>query len=260
MSNRSQFHDDAGTTLHEIAGSSVDGDMAAGRQAMKLLARLLGLLALGLLLLQLWLFAHVLWWKHNDPASTRFMRLALAELTQNQPQRQLQQQWRPYDAISPHLKRAVVAAEDDRFMTHSGFDWQAMQQALERNRSLGGRHFGASTISQQLAKNLFLSPRRSYVRKLQEAIITLMIESTWSKQRILEVYLNIVEWGEGVFGAEAAAQHYYGISADRLGPVEASQLAVRLPAPRRYEHNFGPNLQAHATRIRQRMQVSRIPP
>lgn len=116
-----------------------------------------------------------------------------------------------------------------------------------------------STISQQLAKNLFLTPQRSYLRKAQEAIITVMIEATWSKQRILEVYLNVVEWGNGVFGCEAAAHHYFGLSADRLGPVEASQLAVRLPNPRLYEHQFGSRLSRHAERVRARMGRSQIP-
>src|SRR5690606_17621394 len=113
--------------------------------------------------------------------------------------------------------------------------------------------------TQQLAKNLFLSPQRSYVRKLQEAVIAVMLESLWSKRRILEVYLNVVEWGTGVFGCEAASRHYFDLSVDRLGPGEATLLAVRLPNPRRYEHEFGPALTAHAQRVRARMQYSRVP-
>lgn len=230
---------------------------------MKRLLQRLGwaVLALSLLflLIQLWFFAHVLWWKHNDPTSTRFMRLQLAELRKADPAVQLHQQWVDYAQISIHLKRAVVAAEDDRFMNHKGFDWEGIQHALERNRERGTLAAGGSTISQQLAKNLFLSPSRSFVRKGQEALITVMIEHTWDKRRILEVYLNVVEWGKGVFGAEAAAQHYFGLSADRLGPAEASRLAVKLPNPRRYEQDFGPRMSAHANRVRARMVHSRVP-
>lgn len=230
---------------------------------MKRLLQRLGwaVLALSLLflLIQLWFFAHVLWWKHNDPTSTRFMRLQLAELRKADPAVQLRQEWVDYAQISIHLKRAVVAAEDDRFMNHKGFDWEGIQHALERNRERGTLAAGGSTISQQLAKNLFLSPSRSFVRKGQEALITVMIEHTWDKRRILEVYLNVVEWGKGVFGAEAAAQHYFGLSADRLGPAEASRLAVKLPNPRRYEQDFGPRMSAHANRVRARMVHSRVP-
>ncbi len=215
--------------------------------------------AAALLVIQGWFFAHIWWWKDRDPTSTRFMRLQLAELRQTDPQTSLRHHWIPYEQISIHLKRAVVAAEDDRFLDHRGFDWQGIQHAIERNRRSGAAVAGGSTISQQLAKNLFLSPQRSYVRKAQEAAITVMIESTWSKRRILEVYLNVVEWGEGVFGAEAAAQHYFGLSADRLGPAEATRLAVKLPNPRRFEREFGARQQRHADRVRARMHRSRIP-
>src|SRR5690606_24396587 len=158
------------------------------------------------------------------------------------PRAQLIHRWAAYDTISPSLRRAVVAAEDDRFMGHYGFDWNGIQHAIERNRARGATHAGGSTISQQLAKNLFLSPSRSYLRKGQEALITLMLETTWSKRRILEVYLNVVEWGDGVFGAEAAAWRYYGINAARLGPAQAARLAVMLPNPRAYGANFTPRL------------------
>ena len=117
---------------------------------------------------------------------------------------------------------------------------------------------GGSTISQQLAKNLFLSPSRSWLRKGQEAVLTVMIEQTWDK-RLLEVYLNVVEWGKGVFGAEAAAQRYYRSSAAQLGPSQAARLAVMLPNPRHYERNYGPRLAAHADRIQRRMQASQVP-
>ena len=224
------------------------------------LGRAIGWLLLAFVLLQAWFFAHILWWKYHDPSSTRFMRLQLAELRRTQPDAVLRHQWVPYEQISVHLKRAVVAAEDDNFMRHRGFDWEGIQRAMERNRARGTRSAGGSTISQQLAKNLFLSPQRSYLRKGQEAIITVMIEHTWDKRRILEVYLNVVEWGHGVFGAEAAAQHYFRIPAARLGPAEASRLAVKLPNPRRFEREFGPRMSAHAERVRRRMGASQIPP
>jgi monofunctional biosynthetic peptidoglycan transglycosylase len=220
-----------------------------------------GLLAAVLLLLfwQAVLFTQVIWWSRFDPDSTSFMRMRLAELRQADPQARLRHQWVPYERISVHLKRAVVAAEDDRFIDHEGFDWEGIQRALEKNEKKGRSVAGGSTISQQLAKNLFLSPSRSWLRKGQEAVITVMIEQTWDKRRILEVYLNVVEWGNGLFGAEAAAQRYYGVSAARLGPAQAARLAVMLPNPRRYERSYGPRLAAHANRIQRRMAYSQVP-
>ena len=219
---------------------------------------LLAIIAL-LLLWQLWFFTHVAWWSQFDPGSTSFMRLRLSEMHETNPKASLRHTWVPYEKISSHLKRAVVAAEDDRFIDHEGFDWVGIQRALEKNERKGRAVSGGSTISQQLAKNLFLSPSRSYLRKAQEAVITVMIEALWSKRRILEVYLNVVEWGDGVFGAEAAAQRYFGLSAGLLGPAESARLAVMLPNPRKYERSFGPRLAAHAERIRARMGYSQIP-
>jgi monofunctional biosynthetic peptidoglycan transglycosylase len=208
---------------------------------------------------QIALLTQVIWWSRFDPGSTSFMRLRMDELREKKPEAQLRHQWVPYEQISVHLKRAVITAEDDSFIDHEGFDWEGIERALEKNERKGRAVAGGSTISQQLAKNLFLSPSRSYVRKAQEAVITVMIEQVWSKRRILEVYLNVVEWGEGVFGAEAAARRYYGIPASRLGPGEAARLAVMLPNPRRYERSFGPRLAAHAERIRRRMAYSQVP-
>jgi monofunctional biosynthetic peptidoglycan transglycosylase len=215
-----------------------------------------------LLLLLFWqavLFTQVIWWSRFDPDSTSFMRMRLTELRQTDPKATLRHQWVPYERISVHLKRAVVAAEDDRFLDHEGFDWEGIQRALEKNERKGRLAAGGSTISQQLAKNLFLSPSRSWLRKAQEAVITVMIERTWDKRRILEVYLNVVEWGNGLFGAEAAARRYYGVSAAQLGPGQSARLAVMLPNPRRYEHNYGPRLAAHADRSQRRMAASQVP-
>ncbi|MDR0715814.1 MAG: monofunctional biosynthetic peptidoglycan transglycosylase [Azoarcus sp.] len=218
------------------------------------------LLTLALTLgVQLWFFAHIAWWRSANPEETRFMRLALAELREKNPRARLTHVWVPYERISIHLKRAVIAAEDSHFLEHDGFDWTGIQRALEKNLARGRARAGGSTITQQLAKNLFLSPARSYLRKGEEALIAMMIERLWSKRRILEVYLNVIEWGEGVFGAEAAARHYFGLSADRLGPAEGARLAVILPSPRRYGRHFGPAQKARAARILVYMRGAQVP-
>ena len=233
--------------------------MPAPRRMLGWLARGLGIALLLALFWQAVLLTQVVWWSRFDPGSTSFMRIRLAELRKSDPQAELRHQWVPYERISIHLKRAVVAAEDDRFLDHDGFDWEGIERALERNAEEGRITAGGSTISQQLAKNLFLSSSRSWLRKGQEAAITLMIEATWDKRRIFEVYLNVAEWGNGVFGAEAAARHYYGRPAASLGPAEAARLAVMLPNPRRYEKTFGPRLAAHAARVQRRMANSQVP-
>ena len=148
-------------------------------------------------------------------------------------QYQPQHQWRPLAQISPNLLQAVVAAEDQKFLQHSGFDLQAIEKALVYN-SKGRKIRGASTISQQTAKNVFLWTGRSWVRKGLESGFTLLLEGAWGKGRILEVYLNSVEFGPGVFGAEAAAQRYFGISAAKLSRQQAALLAAVLPNPHRF--------------------------
>ena len=222
----------------------------------------LGLLAVIALFLayQLWLLGWVLFWGWANPGTTRFMEIRLAELREKKPDARLQKQWVPYDRISNHLKRAIIAAEDAKFVDHEGFDWEGMQKALEKNQKKGRFVAGGSTITQQLAKNLFLSPSKSYFRKGEEALITLMIETLWSKQRIFEVYLNVIEWGNGVFGVEAAARHYYGISAQQLGPEQAARLAGMVPNPRYYDHNRGaPGLGRKAAIILARMPAAELP-
>ena len=233
--------------------------MPAPRRMLGWLARGLGIALLLALFWLVMLLTQVVWWSRFDPGSTSFMRIRLAELRKSDPQAELRHRWVPYERISIHLKRAVVAAEDDRFLDHDGFDWEGIERALERNAEEGRITAGGSTISQQLAKNLFLSSSRSWLRKGQEAAITMMIEATWDKRRILEVYLNVAEWGNGVFGAEAAARHYHGRPAASLGPAEAARLAVMLPNPRRYEKSFGPRLAAHAARVQRRMVNSQVP-
>jgi monofunctional biosynthetic peptidoglycan transglycosylase len=184
-----------------------------------------------------WIFSHVVWWNFFNPASSAFMEDRLETLQEMNPKAKLRHTWVPYRKISLKLKRALVAAEDANFMEHEGFDWEAIQNAYAKNLRQGRVVAGGSTITQQLAKNLFLSPKRSAVRKLEEAIITVMIESVMSKQRIFEIYLNIIEWGNGVFGCEAAAKHYFRKSAANLDAWEAARLAAMVPNPRYYDRH-----------------------
>jgi monofunctional biosynthetic peptidoglycan transglycosylase len=186
------------------------------------------------------LFAlRVLSWRWIDPGTTSFMRAEGARLVREYAlgQREgfrLRQQWARYEDINDSIKKAVIASEDASFVDHEGVDWEAIQKAWEQNNR-GRRIKGGSTITQQLAKNLFLSGERSYARKAEELYLTYLLEWTLPKDRILEIYLNVVEWGEGVFGVEAAAQHYFKTSAAKLTPWQAARLAVMLPRPKFFE-------------------------
>jgi len=218
------------------------------------------LLAVLFLLMQLWYVGHVLWWKAFDPSSTAFMAAGLERMQEKNPDAELRHRWVDYPRISTHLKRAVVAAEDSKFIAHEGFDWEAMEKAVEKNIKKGRFAAGGSTISQQLAKNLFLSASKNPFRKLQEAVITVMIEQLWSKRRILEVYLNVIEWGNGIYGAEAAARRYFKGSAASLGPGEAAHLAAMIPNPRYYEsHRSARGLQKRQGIIAARMWQVSVP-
>jgi monofunctional biosynthetic peptidoglycan transglycosylase len=220
----------------------------------------LGALAIAFVLAQLWFFGNVVYLSHYDPGSTAFMEKRLEVLRAKKPGAQLRHTWAPYDRISAQLKRAVVAAEDAKFLDHEGFDWEAIQKAMTKNEQRGKVVAGASTISQQVAKNLFLSGERSWLRKGQEAIITWMMERTLSKRRILELYLNVAEWGEGVFGAEAAARYHFGVPASALGPEQAAYLAAVLPSPRRYERaKVTPYIAGRVDTILARMEKVQIP-
>ena len=199
--------------------------------------RLCMLAMLLILLLQVYFFVQIWWWVDHNPSSTYHMRHQLSALQEQNPNVQLQFKWVPYERISPYLKRAIIASEDANFSEHEGVDWHALEKAYEKNSKKGKVVQGGSTITQQLAKNLFLSNERSYLRKGQELLITYMLEFLMDKQRIFEIYLNVIEWGNGVFGAEAAAQHYYRISAANLTPSQAAKLAVMLPRPRFYDKN-----------------------
>jgi monofunctional biosynthetic peptidoglycan transglycosylase len=228
--------------------------------APRWLKQVLGAAFLVLILWQGWFLGWVLWWKWVDPGTTSFQSQRLTELREKNPKAELKKQWQPYARISPQLKRAVIAAEDDKFVDHEGFDWEGIQKAIEKNQKKGKVVAGGSTISQQLAKNLLLSPNKTVLRKVEEAIITLWLELLWDKQRILEVYMNVVEWGEGVFGAEAAAKRYFGVSAAQLNAEQAARLAVLLPAPRRYEKSpYSAYLNGRSQLILGRMQFSEVP-
>ena len=201
------------------------------------ISRALLLLVLAFVLLQLAFAAMIVWYRYQPPKQTAFMAERLAELRKHDPRAQLQYRWVSYARISPNLKRAIIASEDAKFVEHDGFDWDGIRLAREKNLARGKVVAGGSTITQQLAKNLFLSPSRSYLRKGEEAIITVMLEAILDKRRILELYLNVIEWGSGIFGAEAAAHHYDGVAAAQLSAAQAARLAAMAPSPRRFERN-----------------------
>ncbi len=212
------------------------------------------------ILVQGYFFAQVWWWVDHNPTSTSFMRQQLSELQKKNPNAKLKHQWVPYERISNNLKRAVIASEDSNFSEHEGVDWDALMKAYEKNTKKRKVVSGGSTITQQLAKNLFLSGSRSYIRKGQELIITYMLEFLMDKERIFEIYLNVVEFGVGVFGAEAAARHHFKTSAANLNAVQAARLAVMLPRPRYYDKHRGSAYLAQRTNvILRRMGAAELP-
>jgi monofunctional biosynthetic peptidoglycan transglycosylase len=258
--------------------------------------RLLGLLVISGLALQLYFVARVALMIVVDPQSTTFQRSEMWRMAAQEQRITWAQEWRPYDQVSGHLKRAVIASEDANFLEHTGVEWDAIEKAWERNlqaqtqadrineqlqqrlaraaeraerrgqplpqqpRLREPRLRGGSTITQQLAKNLFLSSERSLARKAQEFVITLMLEALLDKRRILEIYLNNVEWGEGVFGAQAAARYYFGVEAAQLGSFQAARLAVMLPAPKRFEKRPGsPYVLGRAGTLSGRMGAVEVP-
>ena len=257
--------------------------LAAARTA---LGRGALLLLLALLALQLYFLLRVVLMVWVDPDSTSFQRSEIRRLLMHKAPVAWSRQQIGYEQIGSPLKRAVIAAEDAGFALHSGIEWDAIEKAWERNQTAAARVdevnkrleataarrgrspaapgaarlVGGSTITQQLAKNLFLGPERSLARKAQEIVIVWMLEATLSKRRILEIYLNNVEWGEGVFGAEAAAQHYFRRSANALTPQQAAQLAVMLPAPKRFEQRPGSAwVMTRAAIIAARMPAVQVP-
>jgi monofunctional biosynthetic peptidoglycan transglycosylase len=209
---------------------------------------------------QFWIFGNVVWWVWFNPSTSAFMERRLEVLQEDNPEAALRHKWVPYARISINLKRAMIAAEDAKFLDHEGFDWEAIQKAYEKNIVKGKIVAGGSTISQQLAKNLFLSGKRTPWRKGQEALITVMIEKVMTKRRIFEIYLNIIEWGNGVFGAEAAARHYFKTSAAYLDAEQAAQLAAMVPKPRYYDRvRYTPLLERRTGIILERMYYVEVP-
>ncbi|KVN42592.1 monofunctional biosynthetic peptidoglycan transglycosylase [Burkholderia pyrrocinia] len=209
---------------------------------------------------QLYYFAQIAIWSIVNPGSTAFMRTDAWWLSRDTPPASIQHQWVPYDQISRNLKRALIASEDATFATNNGYDVDAILQAWEKNKMRGRIVAGGSTITQQLARNLFLSREKSYIRKGQELIITWMLETLLDKERIFEIYLNSVEWGRGVYGAEAAARYYYRIPASRLGAWQSARLAVMLPKPRYFDAHRGTAYQAQrAAVIARRMGAAALP-
>jgi monofunctional glycosyltransferase len=207
---------------------------------------------LAVLLIQLYFFVQVLCFTRFNPPSTSMQRAQLEELRKVNPNAKLEKVWVPYNRISDNLKRAVIASEDANFTEHDGVDWDALESAYVKNNKRHRVVGGGSTITQQLAKNLFLSGSRSYLRKGQELVIAFMLESVMKKERILEIYLNSVEFGRGVFGAEAAARHYFHTTAASLNGAQAARLAVMLPNPRYYDQHRETSYLARRTSIIQR--------
>ena len=252
--------------------------------------RLLGLVFLAGLALQLYFAARIAAMVQLNPESTAFERSAAWLIARRTGELKWRQQWVPYAGLGEHLKRAVIASEDASFIDHDGLDVEALEKAWDKNTKAEDRAaqlaaragkpkpgaatgkpvnphpakpakiVGGSTITQQLAKNLFLSGEGTLLRKGQELLLTLMLEALLSKERILEIYLNSVEWGEGIFGAEAAAQHYYRKAASQLSAIEAARLAVMLPRPKYFETHINSGyLNARASTIAARMSAVELP-
>jgi monofunctional glycosyltransferase len=225
-----------------------------------LFKRFFVLFVLFVLFYQLWIFAHICWWIKFNPSSSAFMQDRLEIIQETKPDAELKYKWVDYSKISNNLKRAVIASEDSKFSDHDGFDWEGIEKAYEKNLKKGKIVAGGSTISQQLAKNLFLSSKRTPWRKGEEVIITVMLEKMLTKQRILEIYLNVIEWGNGIFGAEAAARHYFKGSAGSLNTLQAARLAAMIPNPRFYDaHRSTRYLNRRTATIQVRMRFAELP-
>ena len=206
------------------------------KKRKNLLMLFFGCFVSGIVAIQIYFFCSIALLKWFDPNPTAFMRNERWRLCGvHFLDCQLSHEWVPYKRISSYLKHAVIAGEDSGFVNHDGFEFDAIKQAWQKNTRRGKMVRGGSTITQQLAKNLFLTGEKSYLRKGQELIIAMMLEMLLSKERIFEIYLNSVEWGEGVFGVQAAAQHYFRVSAQSLNSWQAARLAAALPAPKCFD-------------------------
>lgn len=211
-------------------------------------------------LFNVYAYGSMLFWRGVGPESTAFMRERMSKLKTEDPEAKLKYHWRPYDELSGHLKQALIASEDASFTQHDGFDWNGIRYAMRRNEKNGEVKAGGSTITQQLVKNLFLWEARSYVRKGEEAWLTLLLEGSTDKKRIYEIYLNVIEWGHGVYGAEAASQYYFKRSAQQLTKAQAARLASMVTRPRFYDDNRKSRaLSNKTTIINRRMNAATVP-
>ena len=209
---------------------------------------------------QFWILLHILLWTVINPSESAFMETRLEHLQEKDEKATLRHQWVNYNKISIHIKQAVIAAEDAKFIDHEGFDWEGIEKAYEKNKRRKKIVAGGSTISQQLAKNLFLSNQRTPWRKIEETIITLMLETILSKQRILEIYLNVIEWGNNVYGIEAASLHYFSVHASEVNSFQSAKLASMIPNPKYYEqHQDTSGLIERSGIILSRMNAVQVP-
>ena len=213
-----------------------------------------------IVLFNVWAYGNILSYRAIAPYRTSFMSMRMNELAAEKPDVALDYRWVPYPQISVNLKKALIASEDAGFAEHSGFDWNGIKNAMQRNERSGKIRAGGSTISQQLAKNLFLNESRSYFRKAEEAVLTSMLEATTDKDRLYELYLNVIEWGYGIYGAEAAAQHWHRKSAAELTKAQAAELAARVPRPLYYaDHPRDTALKRKTNIILRRMGSAELP-
>lgn len=213
-----------------------------------------------IVLFNVWAYGNILSYRAIAPYRTSFMSMRMHELAAEKPDVALDYRWVPYAQISVNLKKALIASEDAGFAEHSGFDWNGIKNAMQRNERSGKIRAGGSTISQQLAKNLFLNESRSYFRKAEEAVLTSMLEATTDKDRLYELYLNVIEWGYGIYGAEAAAQHWHRKSAAELTKAQAAELAARVPRPLYYaDHPRDTALKRKTNIILRRMGSAELP-
>ncbi|WP_239349951.1 monofunctional biosynthetic peptidoglycan transglycosylase [Snodgrassella communis] len=227
---------------------------------MSIVRNLLIILVTIFLLFNAYVYGSLLTYRAVAPHRTMFMLLRMHELATTHPDAQLNYQWVAYNRISPNLKKALIASEDARFAEHDGFDWNGIRTAIKKNEHQGKIKAGGSTISQQLAKNLFLSESRHYWRKAEEAVITSLLEATTNKDRIFTLYLNVIEWGYGVFGAEAASETIYGRTAMQLSAQQAAKLAARVPRPLYYiDHPRDQEIRRKANVILRRMGSAQLP-
>ncbi len=213
------------------------------------------------ILFNAYVYGSIITYRAVAPHSTAFMSMRMAQLRSDKPDVSLDYRWVPYSDISLNLKKALIASEDAKFAEHGGFDWSGIRNAMKRNERSGTVRAGGSTISQQLSKNLFLNESRSYIRKGEEAAITAMLEATTDKDRIFALYLNVIEWGYGIYGAEAASQYYFKKPAAALTKQQAAQLAARVPRPLYYaDHPKDRTLRAKTNIILRRMGSAELPP